>query len=167
MGIRMSVEFYRESPGKFDSRTLNRKTLDRWTGRTTNDNTCLTLDVLFVEIIVGEIVLYYIYIYIYTHTIYICVCMSVCMCIHIYIYIYIYTQLNNNHDNDNSRRRKGATIRAPDSYSALRIRPIFLLILPLLTSHDSNFPGNILWAWEFHPFKLRSCFTQTLWNPQG
>ena len=29
----MSVEFYRESPGKLDSRTLNRKTLDRWTGR--------------------------------------------------------------------------------------------------------------------------------------
>ena len=31
--ILMSVEFYRESPGKFDSRTLNRKTLSRWTGR--------------------------------------------------------------------------------------------------------------------------------------
>ena len=30
----MSVESYRESPGKFDSRTLNRKTLNRWTGRT-------------------------------------------------------------------------------------------------------------------------------------
>ena len=30
----MSVEFDRVSPGKFDSRTLNRKTLDRWTGRT-------------------------------------------------------------------------------------------------------------------------------------
>ena len=29
----MSVEFYRESPGKFDSRTLNRKTLSRWNGR--------------------------------------------------------------------------------------------------------------------------------------
>ena len=29
----MSVEFYRGSPGKFDSRTLNRKTLSRWTGR--------------------------------------------------------------------------------------------------------------------------------------
>ena len=29
----MSVEFYRESPGKFDSRTLNRKTLKRWTRR--------------------------------------------------------------------------------------------------------------------------------------
>ena len=29
----MSVEFYRESPGKFDSRTLDRKTLSRWTGR--------------------------------------------------------------------------------------------------------------------------------------
>ena len=29
----MSVEIYRESPGKFDSRTLNRTTLNRWTGR--------------------------------------------------------------------------------------------------------------------------------------
>ena len=29
----MSFECYRESPGKFDSRTLNRKTLNRWTGR--------------------------------------------------------------------------------------------------------------------------------------
>ena len=29
----MSVELYRESPGKFDSRILNRKTLNRWTGR--------------------------------------------------------------------------------------------------------------------------------------
>ena len=32
----MSVEFYRESPGKFDSRTLSRKTLSRWTGRNGN-----------------------------------------------------------------------------------------------------------------------------------
>ena len=29
----MSVEFYRESPGKFDSRTLSREALSRWTGR--------------------------------------------------------------------------------------------------------------------------------------
>ena len=29
----MSVEFDRGSPGKFDSRTLNRETLNRWTGR--------------------------------------------------------------------------------------------------------------------------------------
>ena len=28
----MSVEFDRGSPGKFDSRTLNRETLNRWTG---------------------------------------------------------------------------------------------------------------------------------------
>ena len=32
-GILTSVEFDRESPGKFDSRTLYRKTLNRWTGR--------------------------------------------------------------------------------------------------------------------------------------
>ena len=31
-GILMSVEFYRGSPGKFDSRTINRTTLNRWTG---------------------------------------------------------------------------------------------------------------------------------------
>ena len=36
-GILMSVNFDRGSPGKFDSRTLNRKTINRWTGRT-----CLT-----------------------------------------------------------------------------------------------------------------------------
>ena len=30
----MSLEFDRESPGDFDSRTLKRKTLNRWTGRT-------------------------------------------------------------------------------------------------------------------------------------
>ena len=33
-GILMSVEFYRESPGKFDSRTLNREIINWWTGRT-------------------------------------------------------------------------------------------------------------------------------------
>ena len=36
----MSVEFYRESPGKFDSRTLSRKTLSRWTGRTCIHTAC-------------------------------------------------------------------------------------------------------------------------------
>ena len=35
----MSVEFYRGSPGQLDSRTLNRKTLSRWTGRSSNNNT--------------------------------------------------------------------------------------------------------------------------------
>ena len=34
----MSVEFDRGSPGKFDSRTLNRKTLNRWTVRNDDDN---------------------------------------------------------------------------------------------------------------------------------
>ena len=34
----MSVEFDRGSPGKFDSRTLNRKTLSRWTGRIDNND---------------------------------------------------------------------------------------------------------------------------------
>ena len=37
-GILMSVNFDRGSPGKFDSRTLNRETLNRWTGHNTNNN---------------------------------------------------------------------------------------------------------------------------------
>ena len=79
VGILMSVEFYREPPGKFDSRTLNRTTLNRWTGRDNkhvnasdnhtvdnNANICITI---------------YIYIYIYTH---------IYTYIHMHIYIYIY-----------------------------------------------------------------------------
>ena len=38
-GILMSVNFDRGSPGKFDSRTLNRKPLNRWTGRTSPPST--------------------------------------------------------------------------------------------------------------------------------
>ena len=36
----MSVELFRGSPAKFDSRTLNRTIIDRWTGRNKhiNDN---------------------------------------------------------------------------------------------------------------------------------
>ena len=34
-------------------------------------------------------------------------------------------------------------------------RPISLLTLSLLRLLDSTFRGNPLWAWEFHPFKLR------------
>ena len=37
--------------------------------------------------------------------------------------------------------------------------PIRLSLLRLL---DSNFPGNSLWAWEFHPLKSRFCLSQTL-----
>ena len=32
----MPVEFDRGSPGKFDSRTLSRESLSRWTGRNSN-----------------------------------------------------------------------------------------------------------------------------------
>ena len=37
----MSVSLYRGSPGKFDSRTLSRETLSRWTGRRTGWETWL------------------------------------------------------------------------------------------------------------------------------
>ena len=79
----MSVESYRESPGKFDSRTLNRKTLNRWTGRTLirqavhpigwrhlSNATCLTRPLL-VRIIM--IMIIYIYIYIYPASCVLCV----------------------------------------------------------------------------------------------
>ena len=47
----MSVEFYRESPGKFDSRTLSRETLSRWTGRICIKVKMITI--LIVIIVIG------------------------------------------------------------------------------------------------------------------
>ena len=42
------------------------------------------------------------------------------------------------------------------------VRPISLLTLSLLTLLHSNLPGNPLWAWEFHHFKLTLCSSRTL-----
>ena len=41
--------------------------------------------------------------------------------------------------------------------SIVDLRPISLLTLSLLTLLDSSFPGNPLWTWWFHRFKLRIC----------
>ena len=67
------------------------------------------------------------------------------------------------------RGSRGATRRAGSVSLArlgalLRVRPISLLRLRLLRLLDSNFPGNALCAWEFHPLnlRLRSCLSQTL-----
>ena len=40
VGILMSIYVYRESPGKFDSRTLSRETLSRWIGRKRGEGHC-------------------------------------------------------------------------------------------------------------------------------
>ena len=47
------------------------------------------------------------------------------------------------------------------------VRPISLLRLSLLRSVDSKLPGNYLWAWEFHPLKLRLCLSQTFWHAES
>ena len=80
-GILMSVEFYRESTGKFDSRPLSRETLSRWTGR------MIYIMLASIAIVNSYVCIYiymhaYIYIYIHIHT-------SLSLSIHIYIYIYI------------------------------------------------------------------------------
>ena len=41
-------------------------------------------------------------------------------------------------------------------------RPISLLRLSLLRLLDSNFPGNVLWAWKLHPLELRLYLSQNL-----
>ena len=46
--------------------------------------------------------------------------------------------------------------------SVFVLRLISLITLRLLRLLESNFPGNSLWAWEFHPLKLRLCLSQTL-----
>ena len=66
-----------------------------------------------------------------------------------YIYIYIYGCLQ-------------VLGRVSERPGASELRPISLLTLPLLTLLDSKLPDVSLWAWEFHPFKLRLCLSQTL-----
>ena len=88
--ILMSVEFYRGSPRKFDSRTLSRKVVSRWTGRKLSIHTCVyTMHIWGTRLLRprarsgdGMYIYIYIYIYAYTHNIY------------IYIIIYIYIQTN-------------------------------------------------------------------------
>ena len=80
----MSVWFYWESPGKFDSRTLSRETLSRWTGCTSCDNLLISgAEYIYIYMHL------YIYIYIYIHT---------------YTYIYIYIHM--------PEPRPGATSRS-------------------------------------------------------
>ena len=79
------------------------------------------------------------------------------MCIYTYIYIYsIYyvCMYSNTHMYTHSvymlqRQARGARVRV-----RVCVRPISLLTLSLLTLLDSNFPGNPLWTWEFHPLNL-------------
>ena len=46
-------------------------------------------------------------------------------------------------------------------------RPVSLLRLSILRFVDSEFQGNSLWTSEFQPSNLRSCLSQTLWNPES
>ena len=60
----MSVEFYRGSPGKFDSRTLSRETLSRWTGRSEQAASGSVFDAAAVPIAVyGISVIYHVSMY--------------------------------------------------------------------------------------------------------
>ena len=68
----MSVELYMESPGKFDSRTLSRETLSRWTGGTIGSLiitvTITTIIIIIIIIMITMIMIMIIYtmcIYIY------------------------------------------------------------------------------------------------------
>ena len=77
----MSVEFDRGSPGKFDSRTLGRETLSRWTGRIQNVHYALYiihLSISMYQSIYPSIYLIYLSlcVYIYTHMHLLSLCMN-------------------------------------------------------------------------------------------
>ena len=123
----------------------------------------------------------YIYIYIYTYT---HICMSMFSYVwlvllflyiivftwYIYIYIYIYCIYIYTYAHvlrealQEDIEWSETTTECPKDASSYLL-PISRLTLSLLTLLDSNFPGNPLWAWEFHPLALRLCLSQTLWNP--
>ena len=112
----------------------------------------------------------YVYIYIY-------------ICIYIYIYemiynigiytcilctrTHVYTSRCSRHSDNISRKictriAHAAMHATKRTRTTVELRPIPLLTLSLLTLLDSSFPGNSPWAWEFHPFNLRLCLSQTL-----
>ena len=70
----LNLWFYRESPGKFDSRTLSRETLNRWIGRSSSAR---APGVQVAQHEAGALMRVCIY------------CDSI-ICIYIYIYIYMY-----------------------------------------------------------------------------
>ena len=92
----------------------------------------------------------YVYIYIYVHTY-----------IHIYIYIYIYICTRRDDALRLLHRRPRVDAVGGDGRAARAARAGGR---PLLRFRfvDSEFPGNSLWAWEFHPLILRCCLSQTL-----
>ena len=86
----------------------------------------------------------------------------------IYVYVYIYIYIYSFPDwlaalRLTTQRRTSRT----DPSSCPSPSPTHLLPVPLpgvspLRFVDSKFPGNSLWAWEFHPLRLRFCLSQTL-----
>ena len=84
-------------------------------------------------------------------------------CIYIYIYTYIHYLIHTvKYVLINIYSARTANINEHTVHDW--IRPISLLTLSLLTLLDSNFPGNSLWTWEFHPLKLRLCSSRTPLN---
>ena len=119
----MSVEFYRESPGKFDSRTLNRKTLNRWTGRTSRRR-CVRAHPTLKRGYHGVFDNSGIYIHTYTY---------------IYIYIYIYLFIYIGRRLSSSGTMSGISrLRFVDFSNQLPCSSNVLLCCFLLLSDSSN-----------------------------
>ena len=81
-----------------------------------------------------------------------------------HIYIYIYTQIYSYTESCGKARvarpRRSATMQPRGDLNSVYAQSSYLHCT-LLTLLDSNFPGNPLWAWEFHPLELRLCLSQT------
>ena len=112
----------------------------------------------------------YIYIYVYIHIhIHLHIHLHLHIHIHITIYIYIYIYIHGTAQTPAWGGQPLAQLRErrmraprPCARALADVRPISLLRLSLLRLLDSNFPGNPLRAWEFHPLNLRFCLSQAL-----
>ena len=113
--------------------------------------------------LVCRIIIMYVYV---TVNVYVCICICIYICIYVYmyvcVYIYIYTCICIHVIVSVGCVLLAAFLSLTRAAGHPCLRPISLLMLPLLTLLDSNFPGNPLWAWEFHPFALRLRLGQTL-----
>ena len=60
-----------------------------------------------------------------------------------------------------------STSMKPEVNKRCPISLLRLLRISLLRFLDSRFPGDSLWAWEFHPLNLRFCLSQILRNSES
>ena len=125
----------------------------------------------------GSIISYYIivcvYIYIYIHIyvhmyiyIYIYIWLYKNKKTYIYIYIYIRIQMSSGDGSTDTPCRAAPALRNEPGHFTSNLPTNIVPTNITWVKLSRKIPRKSLWAWEFHPVKLRLCSSRTLGNAQ-